>query len=117
MTYYERTRALYKDIFNLNVYDGKVVATDFNIPDFARKRAAYFLQIEELTFVGLIDLILAYDEQEAADECRDVAEWLPTTEEFRQWRDSLPITGLEMLMAAYLIYGKQYEDTQKAEDI
>lgn len=110
MNEFERTKALYHDLYRLDTKDGKVIASDFNLPNFVRKRAAYFINIEEISFLNMVNDILAYDETNIASQYSFIGEWLPTTKEFREWRDGLPVNGLEMLMASYLIYGKQYVD-------
>lgn len=113
MNEFERTKALYHDLHRLDTYNGKVIASDFNLPNFVRKRAAYFINIEEINFIDLLNFILAFDESIVARQCSYFGEWLPTTKEFREWRDGLPVNGLEMLMASYLIYGKQYVDQEE----
>ena len=39
----ERTKALYHDLHRLDTKDGKVIASDFNLPNFVRKRAVALL--------------------------------------------------------------------------
>lgn len=116
MNEFERTKALYHDLHRLDTKDGKVIASDFNLPNFVRKRAAHFINIEEISFIDLVNFILAYDEANIASQYSFIGEWLPTTKEFREWRDGLPSYGLEMLMAAYLTYGKQYVDKETTHD-
>lgn len=97
-----------------NVYGWKVdnesPVLEMDLPIFVTKRVDYFRGESEngLSFMGHMNAVMGYDEMEKENkETFDLfgsVDWLPPSEEFKEWRDEfLFIRELEIAVA--IIYG------------
>ncbi|MGG5359360.1 hypothetical protein [Enterococcus sp. DIV0240a] len=107
-----------KKSFN-NVYGFKIVEEDgkneiqsprMDLPECVKERIKFFGKYSEdgLSFSGCIELIMAEDEEKAKKEFESGAyeDYLPASEEFKQWRDEIALRNLhQMEIAVALIYG------------
>lgn len=96
--------------FSIIEEDGKqkVKAPDMVLPQYAIDRIKFFRKYMEdgLSFYGCLNFILAYDEQESQKEFGYGAyeEWVPVTEEFKNWRDEY-FAKRDAEIAVALLYG------------
>lgn len=107
------------NIFGWSIQDEKVVPPNFDFPDCVWERIDFFAsQYEDgLTFEGALRFVLAYNEQECIDNydvggCDD---WLPVTQEFKEWRDSYRDRSMELAVA--LIYGPSKSEGENDESV
>lgn len=98
--------------FTIIEKDGKnrVQAPQMDLPETVKERIKFFGKYSEdgLSFLGCIDLILAEDEEKSKKDFEIGAyeEYLPATEEFKQWRDEPGLHSLhQMEIAVALMYG------------
>ncbi|WP_249274445.1 hypothetical protein [Candidatus Enterococcus clewellii] len=85
-----------KNIYGFQIVeeDGKqsIKLPEAVMPEFVKERIRFFTKYREdgMNFFGCLNCILAYDEEEWKKEFAFGAyeEWLPVTEEFKQWRDT-----------------------------
>nr|DAJ11194.1 MAG TPA: hypothetical protein [Caudoviricetes sp.] len=107
------TKAM-NNIFKFTIIDddgkNKVQAPQMDLPKSVRERIKFFGKYAEdgLSFLGCINLILAEDEEQCKKDFEIGAyeEYLPATEEFKQWRDEPSLHSLhQMEIAVALMYG------------
>lgn len=98
--------------FTIIEEDGKnrVKTPQMDLPETVKERIEFFGKYAEdgLSFLGCIDLIMAEDEEKSKKEFEIGAyeEYLPVTEEFKQWRDDPFLFSLhQMEIAVALMYG------------
>lgn len=106
----ENFRQELQAIFAFETKDGKTEMPDGNLPDFAKKRCDWALQFVDmgLNFLGELEFALALDETEAKKEFEigaSVKDWMPVSEEFRNWINGPYNSMHQMRVALYLIYG------------
>lgn len=90
--------------------DQKIIPPKFTLPHFVWKRInwAYSYSDDGLTFAGAYDAVLAIDEDRLKEAFEIGGTWMPTTEEFRQWRDAIGLWNLrQMQIAIAMIYGDE----------
>lgn len=95
--------------FKLNE-EGQPIPPDVKLPKFVVERLNYFypLQEEGLTFMGVLEMVLANDEEQAKKDFLFGAfdEWLPVSDEFKKWRDDYPLSKFhQMEIAVAILYG------------
>ncbi|MGM0169883.1 hypothetical protein IGI39_004906 [Enterococcus sp. AZ135] len=99
-------------VFGFEIVDGKIEPPKYNLPKAVEDRINYFGKQSEdgLSFFGCISAILAYDDEECKKQYQlgAVEEWLPMTEEARQWFNQMGTPG-EMLVVVKLLYGLRSE--------
>lgn len=88
----------------------RVRAPKMDLPECVKERIKFFGKYSEdgLSFLGCMDLIMAEDEEKAKKEFEIGAyeDYLPASEEFKQWRDEIALRNLhQMEIAVALIYG------------
>lgn len=88
----------------------RVRAPKMDLPECVKERIKFFGKYSEdgLSFLGCMDLIMAEDEDKAKKEFEIGAyeDYLPASEEFKQWRDEIALRNLhQMEIAVALIYG------------
>lgn len=91
----------------------KIMPPQFRLPSAVIERIDWFDdQITDgLTFLGALELILAYDEERAKADCELGGNWLPVSDEFKKWRDQdLYGSFREQQIALALMYGAGMED-------
>lgn len=102
------------NIYKFTVFEedgkNKVRAPKMDLPEFVKERINFFGKYSEdgLSFLGCIDLIMAEDEEKAKKEFEigSYEDYLPASEEFKQWRDEIALRNLhQMEIAVALIYG------------
>lgn len=102
----------FNNIFGWKVKEGKAFPPDFEFPDCVWERIDFFAAEYEngLTFEGALRFTLAYDEKECKKDwsCGGASDWLPVTEDFKNWRDSIMDKSMELAVA--LIYGPAKEE-------
>lgn len=96
-----------KNIYNFKIENG-IPVLRMDLPDFVKERIEYFRKerFNQLTFIGHLDCVLAYDEEDAKEEfmLNNEIDWLPVSEEFKEWRDTYQnIRQVEVATA--IIYG------------
>ncbi|MCD5190677.1 hypothetical protein IV460_11140 [Enterococcus casseliflavus] len=98
--------------FTIIEEDGKnkIQPPQMDLPESVKERIKFFGKYAEdgLSFLGCINLILAEDEEKCKKDFEIGAyeEYLPATEEFKEWRDDLAVRSLhQMEIAVALIYG------------
>ena len=106
----ENFRQELQAIFAFKTKDGKTEMPDGNLPDFAKKRCDWALQFVDmgLNFLGELEFALALDENEAKKEFEvgaSVKDWMPVSEEFRNWIHGNYSSMRQMRVVLYLIYG------------
>lgn len=108
----------YRGVFGWSVSDdGRCVPPAQHFPAFVIERLKWAERwaADGLTFQGAFDAILANNEDVMKKEFELCGDWLPTTEEFREWRDAPAISRTrQMQIAVAMLYG--YEDSQGATD-
>jgi len=97
-----------------NVYGWKVdnesPVLEINLPKFVIERINYFGEEQEngLIFMGYMNAVMGYDEMEKENkETFDLfgsVDWLPPSEEFKEWRDEF-LFMRELEIAVAIIYG------------
>ena len=105
-----------------NIYGFKILDVDgeqiikppkADMPEEVKKRIRFFTKYREqgLMFLSCLNFILAYDEveQKTSFESTAYEDWLPVTEEFRQWRDEL-FAEREAEVAMAILFGTCEED-------
>lgn len=99
------------NIYGFKVKDNKVVPPMVKLPDSVVERINYFQPFREegLTFIGLMNWILAYEEEKTKSDYEtniSVVDWLPVSNEFKHWRDSIEQMHFgEMQIAVAILYG------------
>ncbi len=102
------------NIYKFTVFEedgkNKVRAPKMDLPEFVKERIKFFGKYSEdgLSFLGCINLIMAEDEEKAKKEFEigSYEDYLPASEEFKQWRDEIALRNLhQMEIAVALIYG------------
>lgn len=110
------------NIFKFTIIDddgkNKVQAPQMDLPESVKERIKFFGKYSEdgLSFLGCIDLILAEDEEKCKKDFEIGAyeEYLPATEEFKQWRDEPGLHSLhQMEIAVALMYGMGDEQEEE----
>lgn len=106
-----------------NVYGWKVEndspVLEMDVPSFVIERMEYFREESELgmTFMGYMEFVLAYDEKEAEQlfQYGGSIEWLPPSEEFKEWRDEYKnMRQLEIAIAIiYRGYAEEVKERSK----
>lgn len=99
--------------------DGKQIMPDGDLPDFVKERCNWALQFGEdgMTFTGMLDIIFAESDEDAAKERFYIGagdDWLPVSEEFKKWCNSVWYAFREERVALYLIYGSHDEKPAKS---
>lgn len=97
-----------KAVYGFEIVDGKIEVPKYDLPEAVKERIEYFAKQSEdgLSFYGCLSSILAYNE----DECKEqyqlgaTEEWLPVSDEFRNWIDRMGTPG-EMLVVVKMLYG------------
>lgn len=94
-------------IYGFKVKDGKTHSPKIDFPQFVRDRLNFFIKYTEegMTFIGCLEAVLGYDEEERKKDFEIGAyeEWMPVTEEFKQWRDTYLPRDRELAVA--ILYG------------
>lgn len=105
----EKLSKAFNNIFKFTIIEkdgeNRVQAPQMDLPESVKERIKFFGKYSEdgLSFLGCIDLILAEDE-----------EYLPATEEFKQWRDEPGLHSLhQMEIAVALMYGMGDEQEEE----
>lgn len=102
------------NIYKFTIFEengkNRVHAPKMDLPEYVKERIKFFGKYSEdgLSFLGCIDLIMAEDEEKAKKEFEIGAyeDYLPASEEFKQWRDEIALRSLhQMEIAVALIYG------------
>ncbi|EHM3061042.1 hypothetical protein KGA00_001691 [Enterococcus faecalis] len=88
----------------------KVHTPKMDLPECVKERIKFFGKYAEdgLSFLGCIELIMAEDEAKLKQDFEIGAyeDYLPASEEFKQWRDEIGLRSLhQMEIAVSLIYG------------
>ncbi|MEE8823719.1 hypothetical protein LASUN_13240 [Lentilactobacillus sunkii] len=100
-------------IYHWSIEGDKVKPPQIGFPPAVKARIAFFASQMEggLLFSGALELILAYDEQQAKQKCEMGGEWLPVSDEFRKWRDQPDFAQVfrEEQIALALMYGAGME--------
>jgi hypothetical protein len=98
--------------FTIIEEDGKnkVQPPQMELPESVKERIKFFGKYSEdgLSFLGCINLIMAEDEEECKKDFEIGAyeDYLPATQEFKQWRDEPILHSLHQIeIAVALIYG------------
>lgn len=94
----------------INKIWGMKVAWHPDFPTAVVERVEYFIDEMDdgLSFTGALESVLAYHEHDQKELYEQGgSEWLPVSQEFKNWRDDNPsLYGLkEMAIALSLIYG------------
>lgn len=104
----EKMIEAHKAVFGFEIVDGKVAPPKYDLPKCMKERIAYIGSESEngMSFLGCINCIFAYDEEESKKDFQLGAskEWLPVSQEVRKWIDETGTPG-EMLVALELLYG------------
>ena len=90
--------------------DGKICPPEMVLPECVIERVHFFgkCMADGMRFAGVIDCIMAYDEQKMKEAFSAGAyeEWLPVSEEFKEWRDDWVMESLhQMEISVAVIYG------------
>lgn len=112
------------NIYKFTIFEengkSRVHAPKMDLPECVKERIKFFGKYSEdgLSFSGCIDLIMAEDEEKAKKEFEIGAyeDYLPASEEFKQWRDEIALRNLhQMEIAVALIYGVGDDSDEVAE--
>ncbi|WP_420999966.1 hypothetical protein ACOJIU_11910 [Carnobacterium maltaromaticum] len=106
-------------IYKFKIEDGKVKPPTIDFPEFVRERVRFFGKYSEsgMNFLGALNLIFAYDEQESKKEFELGAyeDWMPVTDEFKEWRTSISSLR-QMEVAVALLYGFEGIDNEEESE-
>lgn len=104
-------------IYKFEIENGKVKPPVIDFPEFVRERINFFAKYidDGLTFIGCLNFILAYDEEEQKKEFDFGAyeDWMPATEEFKLWREVTSLRQMEIAVA--LMYGFEGIDNREEQ--
>lgn len=115
------TKAM-NNIFKFTIIEkdgkNKIQPPKMDLPESVRERIKFFGKYagDGLSFFGCLTLILAEDEEKCKKDFEIGAyeEYLPATEEFRQWRDDPSVYSLhQMEIAVALMYGMGLEQEEE----
>lgn len=102
----DELKAIYDQEIN---EDGRSIFNDGNLPSYVKARCDWAIKYVDagMTFLGVLQTVLAFDEKRAKEDFLINAlekDWMPVTNEFREWTDHF--TNLRQIrVALYLIYG------------
>lgn len=112
----ELTKSL-NHIYKFEIENEKVKPPTIEFPDHVKDRVNFFCKyiIDGLTFIGCLNFILAYDEEEQKKEFEIGAyeDWMPISQEFKEWRDMVGVLRDQELAVA-ILYG--FEGMETDED-
>ncbi|MCY9806551.1 hypothetical protein OXT66_03175 [Lentilactobacillus senioris] len=88
-------------------------------PDAVADRIKFFVDQmgDGLLFTGALNFIFAYDEERDKQDCEEGGEWLPVSDEFKEWRDKHFADNHEIVVALGMMYGYLPESEAKQKGL
>jgi hypothetical protein len=116
--FFEKMSPALDNIYKFEIKDGIAIPPKPQLPDFVVERLNYFVPFQKdgLTFMGVLEMVLAEDEERAKkDFFGGGTGWLPVTDEFKKWRDDYPFCLYhQMEIAVAIMYG--FVGQEESED-
>lgn len=108
--FFEKITPCLNNIYKFEIKNGNAMPPEPKLPDCVVERLNFFMPMREegMTFLGILNCVLAIDEEQAKKDYSfgAVEDWLPVTDEFRKWRDDYPASVYhQMEIAVAILYG------------
>lgn len=108
----ETIKQSYKNVYGFEIVEEngerKINPPEQVMPECVKERVRFFTKYREdkMTFLGCMNCILAYDEEEQKKEFGFGAyeDWMPVTQEFKEWRD-IYFGDRQAEIAVAILYG------------
>lgn len=109
-----------QSVFGIETKNGKPITPNGDLPEFAKKRCDWARKYADtgLNFFDQLTIVLAFDEDLAKKKFKRGAlpeNWMPVTEEFRNWVQSTWSNLRQKRVALYLIYANASVSCKEAE--